>query len=129
MFGSNLDALLSQVGWVANIRRQIAQLASELNAGCNAHALAECKFLLRIGKQGDLSQSNGGFFGARSGVFVGGMISGNNRLAHDPIRFTAFYSQIGECDASRFHRACAKCPHGISNSFQVLRNREFFRIA
>ncbi|GIX38192.1 MAG: hypothetical protein KatS3mg127_1431 [Silanimonas sp.] len=126
--GGDAAGGLGEVGRVADVRRQVAELAGQLDAGGDGHAaLQRGGILARDGERGQLAAI--GFGLAGGGVAVGGMVGGHYRLLDGEAGITAGHLEFRQRDEGAHGRAGAQGAHGLGHGLAVGRRTELAGIA
>ena len=130
MIGGEVLRLLGQIRRVANIGRQVAQLAGELHARGNRNTLRQCGGVAAADVQlrqplfialGVLGTQGGG-------VAVAGVIGGDHRLADSPRGIAVLDRHFAQCEQRMRHRAGLERARRIADGFQVLRHAKLVGI-
>ncbi len=124
MLAGELHAHLGQVGRGAVVRRQVAQLAGELDTGGDGLALGQG--LRVVTGDGQLGQAGvvGLLLAQGGGVAVGGVIGGDHRLADRPGRVAVLHRHFGQGEQCAAGSAGLQSTHGVAHGLQVLRHAE-----
>ena len=128
--------LLGQVGRVAHVRRQVAELAGELHAGGDGDAVGEGAALIGdVVAAGDLEAFQALLvallvLGAEGGdVAVAGVVGGDDGGAEVPGGVAALHFDFAEGEQRRLDHAGLQRARGIAHRLDVLRHAELAGIA
>ncbi len=124
VLAGELHAHFSQVGRGAVVRRQVAQLAGELDTGSDGLALGQG--LGVVTGDGQLGQTGiiGLLLAQGGGVAVGGVVGGDHRLADRPGRVAVLHGHFGQGEQRAAGGAGLERAHGVADGLQVLRDAE-----
>ena len=124
MLAGELHAHVGQIGRGAIVRRQIAQLAGELDTGGDGLALGQG--LGVVTGHGQLGQAGivGLLLAQGGGVAVGGVIGGDHCLADRPGRVAVLDGHFGQGEQRAADGAGLQRAHRVAHGLQVLRHAE-----
>ena len=124
VLAGELHAHLGQVSRGAVVRRQVAQLAGELDTGGDGLALGQG--LGVVTGDGQLGQAGvvGLLLAQGGGVAVRGVIGGDHRLADRPGRVAVLHRHFGQGEQCAAGSTGLQRAHGVADGLQVLRHAE-----